>query len=116
MPTLVFPAPGFTSSTQLTATFNGFDLSAVTGSTATNLSYPVGTYVLLNSGYGAATVAASVTPYVRNSGGGDNYVVSAPGGGKSALSGSWRARGSTTPGPCGPEGGGQGGNLAQRTA
>jgi hypothetical protein len=65
-----------------------------TGTSATNTSFPIGSTVVTNfeGGLGAINLAASQTLYVSTSTAAD-YVSVRSGGGRSALTGTWRARG-----------------------
>lgn len=63
-----------------------------TGTTATNLSFPIGTD-LISAGYGAVNCSAQ-NVWVGSTGSPNSYALAFPGPGNVQLAGSWRARGS----------------------
>jgi len=94
------PAGGVTS---LTAG-NGITVSAstgavtvsqdiYTGSTSTNTSYPIGSYVSARKADAVYQVNSSQTIYSATTSGAYLYVGTSGGSGSSALTGTWRARG-----------------------
>lgn len=69
-------------------------LDFYSGSTATNTSFPIGSYLLANNLSGGITNNSSQVIYVSSGGSPTSYYTYNPGGGVSTVSGTWRARGS----------------------
>lgn len=69
-------------------------LDFYSGSTATNTSFPIGSYLLANNLSGGITNNSSQVIYVSSSGSPTSYYTYNPGGGVNTVSGTWRARGS----------------------
>ena len=116
--TSVAPAPGGVTSV---SAGNGIAVSGTTavtvaldfytGSTTTNTSYPIGSYLVAISKPGDSSYDSrnnNLTVALKNVGG--SYFSEYPSG--TPCAGTWRARGALTFGGCGPNSG----NLCQRTA
>ena len=86
-----------------------FSQDFYTGSSASNTSYPIGSYLFAIEGVYTINSSAAAKAFYSPSAAGDIRVTNAAGSGIAALSGTWRSRGSKA--ACQPDAG-----LIQRTA